>query len=592
VVPATKQPTANVVEILSKLLYNISNSFLWGNDEKAYIGGRLRRRSTLVAGSISTALFILSPIFPMSAYALPGAHSTTVGNEVFLGGNYIELGLAQAGSFGTVGSAPGGFFGTAARSNIGMSTNPSGFGQTPDLRMDYFLPGSPRERWVAGYKKGGTPTIGVNAQLASPVQISNNTVTNMSSGSELKARSLGTLGGELQITQDISFGVSDKYFLNTVTLKNVGATSINSVRYARSFDPDNTRDQGGGFPTHNEVLYTQQAGDGKAVVLADTSNNNSDPVYLANGSRSPIVYYSSNPEARVSISNSGGFDGIDPYDTDLYDNADTKGTFSDNDIEINIAFDVGTLAPGQTKTVSFYTSLDNRDFTEVLEDIEEEEADDGDNIRAEVENAAPNSGDGNGDGVVDSSQSNVTSIPNSQRAGKYVTLESDGGDCDTVTAFSMKSEASEGTDSNYDYPVGLADFTLSCANPGDTSTITIYYDKEYDTSDWVARKYVHGAFTTIPNATFGTANVGGTNVTTLSYQVTDGGSLDADSTANGAIVDPAGPGVVLASDTGGVGAPNTGLGTQPIALFYGGIAMGVPLTFYAIRKQFHKASAK
>lgn len=57
----------------------------------------------------------------------------------------------------------------------------------------------------------------------------------------------------------------------------------------RSFDPDNTVDQGGDYTTRNYIPFTHQAGDGKAVVVADTGWSDEDPVYLINGSRSPRV---------------------------------------------------------------------------------------------------------------------------------------------------------------------------------------------------------------------------------------------------------------------------------------------------------------
>ncbi|MGB5914595.1 MAG: DUF4347 domain-containing protein, partial [Phormidesmis sp.] len=55
--------------------------------------------------------------------ALPGAHSETVSGEVFLGGNFIELGIDDDGGFGTEASIPSSFFGTSARSNLGMSVD-------------------------------------------------------------------------------------------------------------------------------------------------------------------------------------------------------------------------------------------------------------------------------------------------------------------------------------------------------------------------------------------------------------------------------------------------------------------------------------
>jgi hypothetical protein len=93
-----------------------------------------------------------------------------------------------------------------------------------------------------------------------------NVVTNQSTGDLLKATSLGTLNNKLQTTQVISFNRADKYFRNQVTLKNVGVTPIDSVRFMRNFDPDNTVFQGGSYNTHNTIPFTQEAGDGKAVV--------------------------------------------------------------------------------------------------------------------------------------------------------------------------------------------------------------------------------------------------------------------------------------------------------------------------------------
>lgn len=46
--------------------------------------------------------------------SLTGAHSGTSGSEVFIGGNYIKLGISAVGFFGTNASKPAGFIGTSA----------------------------------------------------------------------------------------------------------------------------------------------------------------------------------------------------------------------------------------------------------------------------------------------------------------------------------------------------------------------------------------------------------------------------------------------------------------------------------------------
>lgn len=52
--------------------------------------------------------------------------------------------------------------------------------------------------------------------------------------------------------------------------------------------------------------------------------------------------------------------------------------------------------------------------------------------------------------------------------------------------------------------------------------------------------------------TYGTATVGGTIVTTVSFTVTDGDPLtDEDAVADGVINDPSGPAVIVATSGGG-----------------------------------------
>jgi hypothetical protein len=491
-------------------------------------------------------------LLPAKAFALVGAHTHTnsTTGDVFLGGDYIELGISKRGSFGTTASEPkpSGFYGSGSRTNIGMSTNAAGFGVSPDTRIDFFLPGTPEERWVVGYKVAGTPHIGSNSLLMNANNISNNVVTNQSSGNQLKAVSDGTFDSKLKITQNISFNVGDKFFKNEVTLKNVDSAAIDSVRYMRTFDPDNTGDRGGSSQTRNKVLYTFAAGDGKAVVMADTSNNANDPVYLVNGSRSPILFYTNDSRARASAY---GFSNADPYAADAYDSAKAKNYSIDADQAITLTVDAGTLAAGAQTKFTYYTSLDERDFADVLEDIEEDAAapvDDGDDITATVEDAAPNSGDGNADGLADSEQANVTSLPNAVVGGSaYQTVQAAG--CEELTSVGVNASGSYGADGDHVYPVGLTSFNAACDNPGDTATMTIFYDKQYDTANWKARKFVGGVYRDLPGAVFGTATVGGKTVTTLTYSVTDGSVLDADGTANGEIVDPAGPSVLAASTT-------------------------------------------
>ena len=496
-------------------------------------------------------------------FALVGAHSytNTDTGDVYLGGDYLELGMSRLGSFGTTWGLPNptGFFGTTGHpainsggpfpvsenpESIGMVTNPLGFGVAPDLRMDFSIPGTPEDRWVVGYKIDGEPTVGSNRLLGAgksgkSSDISNNIVTNQSTRDSLKAKSVGTFNDTLKTTQRISFKRGDTFFRNQITLQNVGDVPLDSVRFMRSFDPDNTVYQQGSFTTHNTIPYTQIAGDSKAVVVADTNfTDNNDPVKAINGSDSPVLFYSSDARARVSTF---GFINTDPYTPFAYDEALPKGTDQTYDRAITIAFDIGTLAPGASQTFIYYTSLDNRNYTDVVKTIETQDSDD---IANTIEDAGPNNGDGNGDGIDDSSQDNVVTLPNTTLSSQAYQTITASGDCQTFNSAGINKSTDLGTDKLFNYPLGLTSFNLSCLNDGGSGSIKIYYDKVYDTSQWQVRKFINNSFIALPGAVFGTETVGTSKVTTLSYTIKDGGEFDSDGLVNGTITDPVGPAAV------------------------------------------------
>jgi hypothetical protein len=227
--------------------------------------------------------------------ALPGAHFAVQGGEVFLGGNYIELGISAVGSFGTSGSKPSGFFGTGGSSAVGMSNDADGFGTGSDLRIDYFLPGTPEERWAIGYngsQYGGFSALNRNNGTAT--SLSGTSITNNSTGDNLSATFGTTVGSTLQVEQTHSFKADDKFFKTTVTLTNTTGSTLTDVRFMRSFDPDNTVYKGGSYGTVNKVENTHAAGDGKAVVSATSQ---SDSYSSTAGSTAKILFFSSDPRA-------------------------------------------------------------------------------------------------------------------------------------------------------------------------------------------------------------------------------------------------------------------------------------------------------
>jgi LPXTG-motif cell wall-anchored protein len=311
---------------------------------------------------------------PLCGYSGPRAvFGGRNGTELFLGGNYIELGISNWGDFGTLGIKPDNFRGTLngetspsqGSNQIGMSADHDGFCNGRDLPVDYYLPGSPEERFAVGYKIGSAVDSRSNSAQMNvkqmPTTVHNESNTERGS---LKARTVSMWNDTMEITQVISFNVEDKFYRNDVTINNISTNSWDGARYMRTFDPDNSQYRGGPYATANTVTHTIDE-DRKAVVKAETYLDN-DPLYIAFGSRIPIFFYSNDPAARASAF---GFSNNNPYASAAYDNPSAKGTTLTADIAITMTWDSGPLDAGESKTFTYYTSLDERDFDDVQEEI-------------------------------------------------------------------------------------------------------------------------------------------------------------------------------------------------------------------------------
>ena len=299
--------------------------------------------------------------------SLPGIHIASNSSGIFLGGNFMELGIRTNNEIGKFGAetAPGASFTGRTNANgivisgIGLVGDADGFGTGSILNVDYFMPGEPEEGFYAGYKVSGVVTTGKNF---------GSSVINTSSGSTLSAVITGTVGsGTLEVIQTISFGVNDKYFINTVTLTNKSTNAIDNVRFMRSMDPDNTVDKSGSYTTVNTIENTFAASDAYAAVSAKSAVG--DSYYGRSGSNQAVIlYYSTDSRAKVGMATSGLMPaGV--YDNTVYDNASTKGTTGTYDAFISIAFDAGTLAPGASTTFDYYTVLDNGSVSRIINSL-------------------------------------------------------------------------------------------------------------------------------------------------------------------------------------------------------------------------------
>ena len=166
--------------------------------------------------------------------------------------------------------------------------------------------------------------------------------------------------------------------------------------------------------------------------------------------------------------------------------------------------------------------------------------DDEDGISAAIEDAAPNGGDGNGDGILDSEQSDVTSLPSATGRG-YITIQVSEG-CNIINEAQTMLEPV--SDPNYTYPFGLVGFSLQCSS----AKIRIYFHGSSDMSGYTYRKYgptppefSTSHWYTLPDVNYGTEVINGKTVAYTEFTLTDG-ELGDDTDIDGWIVDQGGPG--------------------------------------------------
>lgn len=111
-----------------------------------------------------------------------------------------------------------------------------------------------------------------------------------------------------------------------------------------------------------------------------------------------------------------------------------------------------------------------------------------------------------------------------------------------VSVAELLSASQVARDASYTYPLGLVSFTIDGVPTGSTQTIELFFETDARAEDFELRKYnpAKHSFSAIDNATLTNETKDGTPGIKASYQLTDGGALDLDGTANGTLVDPVG----------------------------------------------------
>ncbi|MBU3735075.1 MAG: hypothetical protein FGM60_05685 [Candidatus Planktophila sp.] len=282
----------------------------------------------------------------------PTDNSYKVGSEAFLKGSYVQVGGGSNGHFGTVAAPP-----SSATWRNGLSRARTGLGFIADRDRngtwkdgDFFMPGSPYEGWyidVAGTtgKFDDRTTSGLTGSqsygdvyvAASRMYVVHTTVVNEITIEQTYSVPIGT--GTFSGDQQLNISVK---------LTNNGAASKSGILYARSVDPDNLVDQGGGFSTFNKIQAQYGSGGNVYSLVSATSPD-------SRGGTSYIGLFSSDSRSKVSRTTSGF--GTPATAAALFTGGSRIVSATDSganaDAGIQLGVDVGTLAAGASTTFDF-----------------------------------------------------------------------------------------------------------------------------------------------------------------------------------------------------------------------------------------------
>ena len=221
--------------------------------------------------------------------------------------------------------------------------------------------------------------------------------------------------------------------------------------------------------------------------------------------------------------------------------------------DVNVGYSATFTAPGEPTTTDTGTALifhhDNdingniplpvdqaaaiwRDWFQSTAPVAQT-PEDSDGVTAATEDAAPNGGDGNNDGIPDSQQPEVSSLTNAAD-GQYVTVAApQGTSLSNVVALDVATLPTP--PAGADFPVGVLGFEVHDVQSTDPITVQIVLPPGVTPN--VFYKFQNGSYVDATSAVTQSGNV-------LTLTLSDGGPFDADHTVNGTIVDPIIPATV------------------------------------------------
>jgi hypothetical protein len=316
----------------------------------------------------------------------------------FLQGQYVEVGIAGNGRFGSSGAAPSGYH--PRDPGRGPESGPSqrriGFVSDRDkdgwgvgqVDGDFFIPGDPFEGF--GIDVGGNSYFN-NDEDTDIARLSE--VTDTNSDRQQSTWTSEEMPNGLQVTQVAAVPVNDQRLDVTVTLTNTSDVVLEDVYYARQVDNDANvyacQENEGGWRSLNKVVAQANSDDKVSLVssiMMDDCNDEDAPTDLT-APHSYLGMVSTDPNSVAALQ---GFDGFGPQqaidfvngvsEEECQSRGDSemgyplclpvmidRGSQVFGDAGIGLGFDLGTIEAGGSKTITFSYILSANQAQDIID---------------------------------------------------------------------------------------------------------------------------------------------------------------------------------------------------------------------------------
>ena len=322
-------------------------------------------------------------IFTLLVYQISNLNAQILNGCVYLKSDYLEVGIAPNGAFGTPNNAPPGYHprpqpGATLMFNPNTNTfapRPQAIGfvadytkdgwtnGTPAFMGDYFMPETVQEGWsieIDGIKRNAYSNLyQSNGNTGFTSGLSGNNDDYTTNALEERSVWLG-MASTLAIKQTIVLKKTKSYFTVSVTFRNTGTDTLRRIYYMRTVDPDNEASVTGSFTTKNKIAFQPPNPFNKTLVTATGTTYNA---FLGLGTKacdSKCFYLSSGltPTAGLlqTFNQTAGYN---------YQDSATA------DVGIGIVFRIGNLAPGDSTTIAYAYILNKDDLDDAFIDIDQ-----------------------------------------------------------------------------------------------------------------------------------------------------------------------------------------------------------------------------